>query len=728
MAKSKVICMLKSRFNSSVSLPKADWRKCSFGRWGGRFLIIVAFVTTIAAFLHFRAVDVDVLELGSKAPGYIIAQIDFDFLDIEAMNVLKQEKVRDISTIYKLSSKEVRQKRSDFDHYLTLGEWREKSELLTYEELHKAVAELEAILIKCRFTDLRTLKKIKELGLQTQEYFAFIPKESQRQAVIPSETWQEIGDLLESRGFRNNSVLFIVDHFKNLRFNLKMDYVRQNEMRQLVEATIPPLYTHFQAGSRFIDAGEKVTPRHLVMLAAMKNALANARHLKDPMKIAGSILLALLFILFATVYFRDKHKEFLASTRKISLLMTIIVLTLAFAKGTEYYLFNRSSNLIDIVRYPLFVPFASLLTSLFLGTRIALFSAGFAVVILSLSLAINTDHFFVLNLLGALVAILCGRKMRRRREIFSVCALVSLSCISVIFTFNLIEGSFLTKTTLLDLNSIFFFMFFTAVAVIGVLPILESIFGIISDMTLSEYMDPNNELLRRLSLELPGTYQHSLVVGNLSEIAALSIGANGLLCRVSALYHDIGKLSNPHYFSENQLGGFNIHQLLTPLESAEVIIAHVREGEILAKKHHLPDSIIDMIREHHGTTLVYFFYKNQLRQMEDDTSRVDEERFRYHGPKPRTRESAIIMMADSIEAASRSLEDFSEESIDEMVNRVVQGKASDGQFDQCPLTFEELVIIKKSFIKTLSVANHLRIKYPKEKQLSFESLAYTSHE
>jgi putative nucleotidyltransferase with HDIG domain len=225
-------------------------------------------------------------------------------------------------------------------------------------------------------------------------------------------------------------------------------------------------------------------------------------------------------------------------------------------------------------------------------------------------------------------------------------------------------------------------------------------------------MDPNGELLRRLSLEAPGTYQHSLVVGNIAEIAARSIGANDLFCRVAALYHDIGKLFNPHYFTENQLGGFNIHQLLTPLESTHVIIAHVAEGEVLAKKHHLPQSFIDVIREHHGNTLVYFFYCKQIELMDGDPDRVNEKLFRYPGPRPHTKEAALIMIADTVEAASRSLDEVTEEAFVEMVDRLVAEKAEEGQFDECPITFQELGTVKKAIVKALLVTRHLRIKYP----------------
>jgi len=225
-------------------------------------------------------------------------------------------------------------------------------------------------------------------------------------------------------------------------------------------------------------------------------------------------------------------------------------------------------------------------------------------------------------------------------------------------------------------------------------------------------MDPNTELLRRLSVEAPGTYQHSLVVGSISEAAAQAIGANALFCRVSTLYHDIGKLFNPHYFTENQMGGFNIHQLLTPQESAQVIIAHVTEGEMLAHKHGLPESFIDVIREHHGTTLVYYFYCKQLDQAGGDPNLVDPTLFRYPGPKPRTKESAIIMMADSIEAASRSLEKVDEGILISLVNRLIGEKLEGGQFDECQLTFEEFGIVKQKIINVLSLYRHSRVQYP----------------
>jgi putative nucleotidyltransferase with HDIG domain len=250
------------------------------------------------------------------------------------------------------------------------------------------------------------------------------------------------------------------------------------------------------------------------------------------------------------------------------------------------------------------------------------------------------------------------------------------------------------------------------------MPILETIFNVMTDMALMEFMDPTNELLKRLSIEAPGTYQHSLSIGHISEYVANSIGANGLFCRVTTLYHDIGKLNTPHYYTENQLISgakpFNIHQLLTAVESAYIIKSHIPDGVSLAKQYRLPEPFIDVIQQHHGTTLIKYFYVKHLEELGGKLEDIDENAFRYPGPKPQTKETAIIMLSDSTEAASRSLEDTDESTIREMVDKIVSDKINDGQFDNCPLTFKELFIIKSKLVEIVKATHHLRIKYPKE--------------
>lgn len=398
------------------------------------------------------------------------------------------------------------------------------------------------------------------------------------------------------------------------------------------------------------------------------------------------------------------------------LLVTIVILTLIFSKIAEYFLVNKATYLIDIFRYPVILPFAAILIYVLVSSEVALWGSAFLTIVIGVTLAIDHDRFLVINLIASWVTILFARNIHKRKEIFTVLGKVWLTCIPVIIAFNLSQNIFLLEHLLQDLISSFLFISIISILVIGLLPLLESLFHVLTDMTLMEYMDPNNELLRRLSVEAPGTYQHCLVVGNLAENAARSIHANGLFCRVATLYHDIGKLLNPHHFTENQLGGFNIHQLLTPLESSQVIIAHVHEGENLARKYHLPQSFIDIIREHHGTTLVYYFYSKQVEQMGGDATKVDEKLFRYPGPKPYSKESVIIMLADTVEAASRSLDVINEASLREMVEKLIAEKVDDGQLASCQLTFEELDILKKSFVRTLVVTGHLRIKYPERKK------------
>jgi putative nucleotidyltransferase with HDIG domain len=267
-------------------------------------------------------------------------------------------------------------------------------------------------------------------------------------------------------------------------------------------------------------------------------------------------------------------------------------------------------------------------------------------------------------------------------------------------------------TLFADIGSSAIFMLFTAIVVVGLLPLFETGFRILTDINLMEYMNPNHELLQRLMIEAPGTYQHSLLVGSISEAAAQAIGGNGLFCRVATLYHDVGKISTAQYFTENQQSGMNIHQLLTPLESARVIISHVQEGVNLARRAGLPEAFIDMIREHHGTSLVYYFYHKQLEAVDHDLSKIDEREFRYVGPKPRSKESAILMIADSFEAACRCLDEVSEESLMRLIDQIVREKVDDGQFSECNMSFEELERVKQAMVKALMSIGHFRIKYP----------------
>lgn len=680
-----------------------------------RYLILVFLALSLFAFLHFREVYVEVLDLNSYAPNYIVSQVDFDFADDEATIILKQEAVRNIGKIYQLSEKEVGQKRIEFDNLLFYNpSWREQGKQAIFDELYQGAESMEKILLDLRLTDAATIKKMEEVDIPTDNYLPFTMSFLNKQpSTLPASVW----DNILQKYFRKDvyspiSIDVMREFFINTHWQLEEDIPAQKALRKKIQSMVPEKYSHVTAGRRIIDQGERVTSRHLAMIQAMKEAMGESRNLFHPLTLLGTFIKTFLFIGIAIAYLKLNFSWILTSNRKLFLLVTIVVMTFIISKLTEYLLLKSQNHLIEVFRYPLFVPLAAILICSLIHPAIATFISGFLVVIMTLSLAFEPEPFLLANFIAALVVIVSIHSLRKRKEIFVVCFKAWLATIAVILSLHLYENKFWELSLLTDVLSSALFLLITAVLVVGLLPLLESGFKILTDATLMEYMDPNNEILRRLSLEAPGTYQHSVVVGNLAERAALAIGANGLFCRVATLYHDIGKVITPGYFTENQMGDVDMHQLLTPHESAQVIMAHVPEGVAMAREGGIPEPIIDVIKEHHGTSLVYYFFRKEVERLGGDASRVEQRDFRYAGPKPHSKESGIIMITDSFEAASRSLDEINEESLTDLINRIVRIKIEDGQLDDCSLTFEELSTVKKALVKTLLAAGHTRVKYP----------------
>lgn len=688
---------------------------------GIRLLFGLLSVICLTLFLHFREVRLEVLEIHSTANRFIVAQVDFEFPDEEATIILRQDILRDIGSVFRIDDKEVRQARYEFEKYLIENpDWKKSAPSSTYEEVYEAADAMENVLIALRFTDPRTLQKMKDNNLPTDDFLLFTPSQDKK---LPANYWESVKDfsftkiLQEEMGHVGRETIdFVVNFFEKKSWNLIHDILQEENFKKLIEKSIPQKFTRIKAGSRLISQGEKITSRHTAMLQAMKAALDESRNLFNPLTIFGNVILSIIFVLLSILYFRIDQKEILKSFHKLGIVVSALILTLGYSKITEYILLQSSHNLIETVHFPLIMPFTALLLSMLLNRRIALFMSAFLSIILSVVLAFDHSRFLIVNLIVSAIVIVSTQSLRRRKDVFTIAMISWLGIIPVIFSYSFIHNVFWSSSILVGIGCSLVFTIINAVLVVGILPVLEYLFNVMTDITLLEYMDPGSELLKRMTLEIPGTYQHSLVLGNIAESVATAIQANGLFCRVATLYHDIGKLNNPHYFTENQQSGVNIHQLLTPQESAQVIISHVRDGEMIARKYHLPESFIDVIKEHHGTTLVYYFYYKEL-ELKGDPSLIDEQKFRYPGPKPRSKESAIIMIADSVEAASRSMEDVSEEALEEMVGRVVKDKAEDGQFDNCPLTFEELSIIKKRIVKTLVSTRHVRVKYPEKREL-----------
>ncbi len=682
-----------------------------------RYSIILMLVITLFMFLHHREIQVENLELNTIAPSYIVSQVSFDFPDEEATLILRQDALRDVGRIYALSQKDVTQKRIEFENFLLYNQsWQDEGSGNVFNTLYNATDTMERALLDIRFTDALTYETLERLGFPLKNYIVYLPNTSEN-AILPSSVWANIQEhFFNSNAYNPLVISLIFEFFKNAPWHIEDDIVAQQLLRRKIQAEVPEKMTHVSAGKRIIGQGDRVTSRHMAMLQAMKTELGVSRNLNHPLTHLGSLILTLLFVGVFLSYFQINQPLLLTSNRKLFLLVTIIILTLGLSKLAEFFLLSSRNSLIEIIRYPIFVPLAAILVCNLINPSVATFTAGFLTISSAIALAFDWQGFLIFNLIASLVAILSTHSLRRRKEIFIVCLKAWLCTVAAIVALHLYTSNYNEWSVLADIGSTCFFMLLTAVLVVGILPLLEASFSIMTDVTLMEYMDPNHDLLRRLTIEAPGTYQHSVVVGNLAEAAALAIQANGLFCRVATLYHDIGKMATSQYFTENQLGDVNIHQLLTPQESAQVIMAHVPEGVALAREAGLPEPIIDIIKEHHGTTLVYYFYRKQLDRMNGDESKVDEREFRYAGPKPRSKESGIIMIADSFEAASRSLERVTEEALTELIDRIVREKIEDGQFDQCLLTFEELSIVKRMLVKTLLAAGHSRIKYPAHKE------------
>jgi cyclic-di-AMP phosphodiesterase PgpH len=689
-----------------------DWLAKNNRCW--RIIVGVICALCLAFFLHFREVRLEVLELNALAGRYVIAQVDFEFPDYETTIILKEQAMQDIGKIYQIDDKEIREARYQLEDSLIHNkDWRTAAPSSTFEEMYKTADEMETALLESRFTDLRTIQKIKDLKATDSSYYEIALEKGMLS--IPPEFWERFSLQMErENAFHPEAIRYVVNYFRSKHWELIEDAALQRSIRNLAGRMVPDKMTKVYSGARILDPGDRITSRHITMMQAMKQAISESRRLSDPLTMISSLFLALIFVVISALYFRISQPTFIRSLQQISLFVCIVLLTLLFAKLTEYLLIKSTSSAVQAVRYPIVAPFATLLICILLSSRTALFAATFLSIILSVSLAIDHSRFLVLNLITSIVVIITSRSIRRRKEVFTVCAKSWASSVLVLYAYVLSENHWISYSFAIDVIGSFSFLFATAVLVVGLLPILESLFGVLTDMTLMEYMDPSSELLSRFAMEVPGTYQHSLVLGNLAETCATAIGANGLFCRAATLYHDIGKMNNPQFYTENQQGPVNIHQLLTPLESAQVIISHVADGVAIARKYHVPEPFIDIIREHHGTTLVYYFYHKQLELKGGKKEEVEESLFRYPGPKPRTKESAIIMICDSIEAASRSMEEFSEKTVAEAVDRLVEEKAEDGQFDECQLTFEEFSRVKKVLIKTILITHHVRVKYPKK--------------
>ncbi|MFC1660221.1 HD family phosphohydrolase [Gemmatimonadota bacterium] len=463
------------------------------------------------------------------------------------------------------------------------------------------------------------------------------------------------------------------------------------------------------AGQIIIRDGDLIGEAELQRLTAYETALRGQDLIQeeglDRVSLLGTgilnLLLLSIFGLLLFFYRREVYEKY----RWVLLLAFLVVVY--FLAGAVVSWQGFPSELLPIA-------FAVLPVAILWDGRMAL--------ILALLLGVLTgaqgpfDDFGILavTLIGGAAAALSARAVRRRAQTWIFIALISLAYGIGIFALGLMDKTeptdVLVSVLLASFNATV-----SAILAMGFVPVFEWFTGITTDQTLLEWADPNRPLLKRLSLEASGTYAHTINVANLAEAAATAIGANGLLCRVGIYYHDVGKMLKPHFFVENQPGGRNPHDKLKPQLSATIVREHVVEGERLAREEGVPAVVTRFIPEHHGTQLIGFFFE---KAKEESGEELDEEGFRYPGPKPRSKETAIAMLADSVESATRALQDPSPERVMDLVRTIVDGKIRDGQLTDSPLTLREIALIQEQFAKVIGGMYHHRLDYPATKHLT----------
>ena len=497
----------------------------------------------------------------------------------------------------------------------------------------------------------------------------------------------------------------------------------EESTQQRIDGTlraVEPLKKTYQPGEaleqfnaderRGIKAGVPINEADLKLLRAEHQAFVNGEQW------TGRLIRTISFFgMFAAVfsmlsqylYYRDRH--LMDNLQSFALLLSLMTLTLTSAWVLTNYPTWRA-EVVPIVLFAMTIAIAY-------HVELALFVSGLVCFAFCAAHGYGLDEFVILMAASSTSAFYC-RKIRSRTRLVNV----GLSAAAIVFPTVLgvrfMLGQPLQQALLTDAILFAAGTFAAGLLMTNLLPFLEGWFDIQTDARLLELSDANHPLLKELVQRAPGTYNHSINVASISEAAAESIGANGLLCRVAAYFHDVGKLRKPEYFIENQAGGINKHDDLTPSMSTLVIVAHVKDGVEIGKTHKLPPRIIDLIEQHHGTTMVEFFYRRAIKNSEEENDGVavgvDEAEFRYPGPRPQTREAAVMMLADAVESASRTLREPTPGRIENLVNEISKKKLDDNQFDECDITIEELNTICESLIKSLNAMYHARVQYPEQ--------------
>jgi len=679
------------------------------------------------------------LTVGESAMEDVYASIDFTFRDDARTELLRQEAAQKIPVIYKLDESRVT---ADLDSLIALlkkpAEGKEESpsspdsvrgisELLPSlgkEEVSALIstpkaAELlstlkQIILRACRYRVAATAvpypPEQPELEVRTLEEVS-----SQLQGGVkkefPSPLNEEVERLLKAISFHFADIPLgesPSDFISPPRY-LREDTDSLKKLRAFARKSVPPQHTTVREGTKIVARGEEITPSHVAQVQQMRKALTEKRSPRARLfGLAGAAMIVTAIVVICATFLARFHRPVYASNSHLVLVAAVVLISMTISKVFTY---TRPAS--AFLGYPIAVPFGSFIISMMLGLRLAVFVTIPAALLVGVSFGSSLSPVLV-GVVGGWAAAFFARRVRHRRDFIRTGAAVGVVNGLTIAAIGALTSARVGTLVVQAGGGVAVAVGSILVAAIS-LPAFEWVFKTPTNVSLVELTDSNHPLLKRMIMEAPGTYYHSLMVGNLAESASDAVGANPLLARVGSYFHDIGKLKKPLYFSENEAFGRSKHDTLSPSMSHLIILSHVKDGVDLACKHKLNKALVDIIRQHHGTSLDYYFYR-RAGEITGSDPPVDENEFRYPGPKPQTRESAIIMLADSVEAASRSLEKPTTAKIRGVVRNIIKTRFEDGQLDECDLTLKDLHKIEETFDRILVNTLHQRVKYPEERK------------
>ena len=681
------------------------------------FFILLIAITLVLSINFFP--DKILLKEGQICTKDILSPGDFEFADLEATQNLKEKAAKSIKEVYDLNLANIENVEKEIDSFfLKIEEYQEKIDQSSNNTTAFSM-ETNSRLTDVEPNEMAMANEINEdLGLYISEQViaAYLQLDNLSLEKIRVDIGSSVRKIME-QGIKEDDLErakkqliteiseISLDHHdaliaSEIATSLLLPSLFLNEedtekRRQEAIASVDDVIRTIQKGQIIIRKGEVVTSEGIAIL--------NALGLKNPKinfsNIIGIIMITAICLLIVFLYLSYFYSDIYENVNKLILLGTISIFVILLAKIAS----QASGYLMPIAS-------ASMLIAISLNPNIAVLLT----VILSLLIGFFPGgglNYILVSVISGIVAIYSIRKATQRSSITRAGLIIAGVNIITISALGLInnEGYYLILQNNLwgVLNG-----FLAVVLTIGILPFLESFFNITTSFKLMELSNSDQPLLKKLITEAPGTYQHSIVVGNLSETAASEIGANGLLARVAALYHDICKIKRAYFFIENQEAYKNIHDDMEPSLSALVIASHVKEGVELAKKNNLPKDIIDIIAQHHGTGLINYFFHRALKENGLTNDAVAEENYRYSGPKPQTKEAGIILLADSLEAATRSLTNPTATRIKTLVKEIIQKNLENGQLEECDLTLKDLDKIGDSFSLILTGMFHSRVEYP----------------